>query len=516
MKVDIFGVVLVSILSIATASDQHRLPHDGLDRIRVERVHRSPKSKSTRQQVQRILARYSTQSSKKVRAVAGTRSGGTKHYQPHRQKQQSRQQEHRAEQTVRLEEVTADNDQSLGDPFEAAARRSKQIDAGRVPIEYYPSESGQVGIGTPNQHFNIEFDIGSSDTWVMVANANCSHHKKCSKDRKAFVPEQSGTFNKQPDLPWTLDFSDGFQDRGIDGSFGLGFTELTYHGDRTPIDNLIRAGSMRSEVGVWLGRGNQGGELIFGGRDRARYYGDITYYNVTKGSAYWAILVESITVVSNQLNDDGTDQRTFRSDTIPSIIGNTTIPPNVIFDTSANTILLPPSIALQVHRRLHNYFFGFYSGYSLIFGLYTVPCNLVDMEADVWIDLGPPVPKATIPPVPNPKPTITTTTTVDGKKRPTPSPPSRGPPQPPRVRGKDEGVEGAAMPTTKFRISGRDIVRERLPVVGGIMDVCFSGIQASKSDSDDWVFGSIWFMNNYMTFDHRYRQIGVAPAVQLE
>lgn len=70
------------------------------------------------------------------------------------------------------------------------------------------------------------------------------------------------------------------KDNGIDGSFGLGLTGLTFHGtrasrthisgkelkkeyivqmakmhecrfsigDRTPIDNLIRAGSMRSEV----------------------------------------------------------------------------------------------------------------------------------------------------------------------------------------------------------------------------------------------------------------------------
>lgn len=269
------------------------------------------------------------------------------------------------------------------------------------------------------------------------------------------------------------------------------------------------------QVGVWLGRGNQGGELIFGGRDRARYYGEISYYNVTKGSAYWSIPIESITVVSNQLNDDGSDQRTFRSDTIASRVGNKTTPPNVIFDTSANVILLPPSIALEVHRHIHNYFFGLYSGYSLIFGLYTVPCNLGDMETDVWVDLGPSVPKAPHTSIITPKPfdsrkNITTTSRPTPDSKTTPLPPQ----QPPRVRGQGEQVSGASTRTMRFRISGGDIVRERIPVFGGLMDVCFSGIQASKSESDDWVFGNIWFMNNYMTLDHRHGQIGIAPAVQ--
>ncbi|KAG0221449.1 hypothetical protein BGX31_009824 [Mortierella sp. GBA43] len=406
---------------------------------------------------------------------------------------------------------------------------------------------GQVGIGTPNQYFNLEFDIASADTWVRVTNANCSHNTKCPKDLRAFVPEESISFDKSPNVTWNLDFSNGIQvngtlstdaiqvagfvaerqtigladsfqgfkkDDGIDGSFGLGLMELTFHGDRTPIENFIRAGSMRSEVGVWLGRGNQGGELIFGGRDRGRYYGDINYYNLPRDSVYWAIPVESITVVSNQLNDDGSNQRTFRSDTITSKVGNSTVPPNVIFDTSTNIIMLPPNIALQVHRHIHNYFFGFYSGYSLVFGHYTVPCSLGDMETDIWIDLGPSVPKASVPtpiPTPTPKPT-NHSTLVPPAGLPSPLPRSLPSPQP-RAKGQDENVTGASQ-NMRFRISGSDLVRERLPVFGGLIDVCYSGIQASKSESDDWVFGNIWFMNNYMTFDHHHRQIGVAPAVQ--
>ncbi|KAF9116245.1 hypothetical protein BGX27_004096 [Mortierella sp. AM989] len=431
-------------------------------------------------------------------------------------------------------------------------RRSKQIDSERVPIEYNPSQVafvGLVGIGTPNQYFNLEFDIASSDTWVTGAFANCSRNTKCPDERAVFYPRRSSTFESEPNITWTLDLSggqgingtlstdtvqvaafvvdrqavavadsiDGLPDNGIDGSFGLGLRDLTFNGDPTPIENLIKAGSMRSEVGVWLGAGNQGGELIFGGRDRGRYYGDMRYYDVPKGSAYWSTSVESITVVSNKLKE-GSGQRVLLRNQIDAKVAGSVSSPKVIFDTSTNIILLPPRVARDVHRYIHDYFFGFYSGYSLIYGTYTVPCSLADMDTDIWVDLGPSVPRAVDVALNTTArgPLTQSPTSKPGNKiLPTPVP---GPGNKYVAMAADQrtilGTEKSKTQNTRFRISGRDLVRERLPIFGSLQNICFSGIQASKSDEDDWVFGNIWFMNNYMTLDHQHRQIGVAPAVQ--
>ncbi|KAF9087731.1 hypothetical protein BGX29_000694 [Mortierella sp. GBA35] len=66
----------------------------------------------------------------------------------------------------------------------------------------------------------------------------------------------------------------------------------------------------------------------------------------------------------------------------------------IIFDTSSDLILLPPNIAYRTHQYIHNFLFGFYSGYSYLLGVYTVSCSL---DTDVWIDIGPTIPDGGVP-----------------------------------------------------------------------------------------------------------------------
>ncbi|KAG0047123.1 hypothetical protein BGZ83_007759 [Gryganskiella cystojenkinii] len=423
-----------------------------------------------------------------------------------------------------------------GGDGDGGGNRPKKIDAERVPVQVNAMETafvGDVGIGTPPQYFHLQFDVGSADTWLALRHATCLEPDECGSHRRYFHPNQSSTFEHKPNIPWRVEFGDhstatgylqtdlvqvggfvvdqqvigmamtlkGFKDNGIDGTFGLGLTELSLHGEATPVENLVMTKGMQPELGIWLGAGNQGGEIIFGGKDTDRYLDNISYFNVPSGSVYWSTPVKSIVVEipaskpspSKKPASAPSNSTTPLSDTPPTIppapstfkqvnsrigSGNLTDLPNVILDTSSNLILLPPRVALATHQLLHNWLFGWYSGYDYISGAYTIAC---DHQGDVWIELASPLPKA-------------------GSLV-------------------DQSVPSDSVYTetrNKFKIVGADLVRERVPVVGYLLNICYSGLQASKSDEDDWVLGNIFFQNNYVTLDHLNRQIGIATAVRLD
>ncbi|KAF9276405.1 hypothetical protein BGZ74_003665 [Mortierella antarctica] len=534
-------LVLAATLSLVSSSKTHR--------ISIRRVDSG--SDSTREHVDRTLARYSNN---KVTHDSANSNRPLSRFQVQR-----------------------------NEP-EDSSRRSKWIDASRMPLEYNPSQVafvGGVGIGTPPQYFNLEFDIGMADTWVTSEKANCTTSgMKCSAEsHRFFHPSISTTFDEAPNVPWKMEtianakiqgvlhtdrinvagfvvekqvlgtatILNNVKENGIDGSFGLGLNAMTFNGDPTPIDNLIESGTMKSEakldrVGVWMGTGNQGGELIFGGRDPLRYAGDMSYFNVPEGSVYWATPVQALQVVIREPETDQggpTGKIKVMTHDVPSRIGFGTglSMPNVIFDTSSNVILVPPRVALTVHQKIHNSMFGWYSGYNIFAGAYTISCSLLDEPSfDIWIELGPTATKARTtaqggdvsaasvePSGDNKAFGGNSTTTTDApvtKGEPTDAeqkplqPPLPQPISPPTSTPQTLAPETPEYSSTnrRFRIAGKDLVRESVPFLGSIFNICYSGIQPSKTDDDDWVFGNIWFMNNYMTLDHLNSQIGVAAS----
>ncbi|KAG0092056.1 hypothetical protein BGZ93_005713 [Podila epicladia] len=429
-----------------------------------------------------------------------------------------------------------------------------------------------------------------ADTWVTSEKANCTiYGNKCSmKSHRFFHPSKSTTFDEAPNVPWKMEtiarakiqgelhtdridvagfvverqvlgtatVLNNVKENGIDGSFGLGLNALTFNGDPTPIDNLIQSGTMKSEakldrVGVWMGTENQGGELIFGGRDRLRYAGDMSYFNVPQGSVYWATPVQALQVVIREpeTDQDGpTGEIKVKTYDVPSRIGFGTglSKPNVIFDTSSNVILVPPRVAMTVHQKIHDSMFGRYSGYNIFAGAYTVPCSFLDEPSfDIWIELGPTATKpctatqeggisaASVEPfgdneafgdnkdVGSDSTTTTDAPVTNDEPTDTEQKPLQPPPQPSVPTPIPTPIPPTLAPVTpehsssnrRFRIAGKDLVRERVPFLGSIFNICYSGIQPSKTDDDDWVFGNIWFINNYMTLDHLNRQIGVAASL---
>ncbi|KAG0309207.1 1,3-beta-glucanosyltransferase [Dissophora globulifera] len=338
-----------------------------------------------------------------------------------------------------------------------------------------------------------------------MENANCTNPEPCSPKRRYFSQHRSYTFEQTPNVDWGIRFSDkskakgwlhsdvvqvagfvidrqvlgmantmvGFRDPGVDGILGLGMRSLATHGDATPVENLIYDMGMKSEVGIWLGSGKQGGELNFGGNDPARYKGSLSYFDLPDKVVYWAASVLSIAVEdAPPLHPPNKGSTASSLKQIDARTNPGAKQPSVIFDTASNLILLPPRIATKVHQYIHNSFFGLYTGYDIISGSYTVPCNL---NKDVWIELGP---------------------TVASKS--------------------GDPSSNSNTDASRFKISGRDIVRERAGGISGLFNTCQSGIQASRSNDDDWVLGNIWFMNNYMILDHKHRQVGIAPAARPE
>ncbi|KAF9353000.1 hypothetical protein BGX26_009229 [Mortierella sp. AD094] len=360
----------------------------------------------------------------------------------------------------RDEPVSRIRQQQLPGVISASTRRSAKIDAERVAVRRGPSGVSfvsRVGLGTPPQYFRLAFDISSGDIWVAMEGANCTEPEPCSAKRRYYNPSRSSTFETWPDISWRIGFSDnsrakgklntdilqaggfvidrqvvgiasvlvGFKENLIDGTFGLALKNLAYHGDATPIENLIATKGMKSEVGIWLGAGKQGGELAFGDHDPARFKGELMYFSLPEKAVYWSLPVMSIGVsqpaplpsagsksadiesqtptttssdssISNASSDSTTSSTTTTTTTstptatpsmqINAMNGPNSKQPNIIFDTSSNLILVPPRIAAGIHRYIHNFLFGYYSGYSIFAGAYTVSCNL---NTDVWVELGP-------------------------------------------------------------------------------------------------------------------------------
>ncbi|KAG0070792.1 hypothetical protein BGZ89_012461 [Linnemannia elongata] len=538
MKPSIIGCTLVTIISATTAANIHRVSIERLDHGVLPTIQESIQST-----VQRLASRNPVL--KPINRLKDTTSTCTdKGCIPSRIDPRQRQ---------RLLSVVGmpksfqrdDEDDDEGN-FSISSRRSPQIDGERIVLQHNLQDVayvGQVGIGSPPQYFHLEFSLTTADTWVTQLGANCTNPTPCTPKRRLFNPARSSTFELSPDLAWTTkatgtgirsgwegkneargklrtdvvqvagfvvdrqvvgvaDTVVGFGEKSVDGVFGLGLHQLSAHGDATPVENLIATSDMKSEIGVWLGSRNTGGELSFGKADPLRYTGEITYIDLTPEAVYWSVPVRSILInrkpppppplqappkPGQPLTPTPAPAQPAKS-TPPPVVSAKRDPkkskkpnqqPSIIFDTSSDLILLPPNIAFKTHQYLHNFLFGWYSGYSYLSGAYTVSCSL---DTDLWVDLGPAIPD------------VVGTSGIAG-----------GPPPGPG----EEELKGVKK--RWFKIEAKDIVRGRVPVFGAF-GVCFSGVQASQSEDDDWVFGTNWFMGNYMVFDHLKRRVGIAVS----
>ncbi|XP_026420929.1 phytepsin-like [Papaver somniferum] len=178
---------------------------------------------------------------------------------------------------------------------------------------------GEIGVGTPPQKFTVIFDTGSSNLWVPSAkcylSVSCFFHAKYKSSQSKTYKKNgksaaiqygtgaiSGFFSEDSVTIGDLvvkdqEFIEATKEPGVtflmakfDGILGLGFQEISV-GKAVPVwYNMVKQGLIKEPVfSFWFNRdvkGEEGGELVFGGVDPNHYKGAHTYIPVTK-KGYW-------------------------------------------------------------------------------------------------------------------------------------------------------------------------------------------------------------------------------------
>jgi len=199
---------------------------------------------------------------------------------------------------------------------------------------------GPITIGTPAQHFNIDFDTGSSDLWVSDSSckdAGCSGKKKYTAKKSSTSSKQPGKFNitygdgstvsgsiyqdtvnvagvkvKKQYFSSVNTTAPSMADDPSDGILGLAFPSISNLGHNPFFYSAVQSGAVKTkEFGFFLSSGVS--ELFLGGVNKTYYQGNIEYHPVDAASGFWQIagasaLINGTTVVSDfsTIIDSGT------------------------------------------------------------------------------------------------------------------------------------------------------------------------------------------------------------------
>ncbi|KAI0769771.1 acid protease [Trametes elegans] len=187
---------------------------------------------------------------------------------------------------------------------------------------------GNITIGTPPQHFFLDFDTGSADLWVP--SVDCTE-ASCSKKHK-YNASASSTSESKPES-FSIKYGDGsvvtgpvytdavsiagvsvadqtfsavhalapaFASAPSDGIVGLAFPALSRLHQTPFVNSAVAQGAVRhGEFGLKLAPARS--ELFLGGTDPALYTGPVEYHPVT-GSGFWKIGNGSLTLGSTTVS----------------------------------------------------------------------------------------------------------------------------------------------------------------------------------------------------------------------
>ncbi|KAL7207427.1 hypothetical protein ACSBR1_029391 [Camellia fascicularis] len=191
-----------------------------------------------------------------------------------------------------------------------------------MDTQYY----GEIGIGSPPQHFAVVFDTGSSNLWVPSSKCHFSiacymHSKYRAKLSNTYTEIGTsckihygsgsifGFFSQDnvrfgdviiKDQVFTEATKEGlfmFLLAQFDGIIGLGFQDIAV-GQVSPVwYNMVKQGLVSRQVfSLWLNRDHTskiGGEIVFGGVDWRHFRGDHTFAPIAQ-NGYWQAIIAQI------------------------------------------------------------------------------------------------------------------------------------------------------------------------------------------------------------------------------
>ncbi|KAG2199995.1 hypothetical protein INT47_000345 [Mucor saturninus] len=195
---------------------------------------------------------------------------------------------------------------------------------------------GEISIGTPAQKFNVIFDTGSSDVWVV---SNKCQSDICDSHRK-FDHHQSNSYNSEKDEDddedtLSVDYGTGsvqghlgkdkvsladgqiviqeqviadaytlsrdFIGSPFHGIFGLGLAGLSSSQHDPPFLSMIEQNLVEQPVFSIYSQHNAG-EIDFGGIDKDRFEGEISYVD-NIDSSYWMMAIDSMEFEDQSFQD---------------------------------------------------------------------------------------------------------------------------------------------------------------------------------------------------------------------
>ncbi|PGH36336.1 hypothetical protein GX50_00841 [[Emmonsia] crescens] len=218
--------------------------------------------------------------------------------------------------------------------------------------------------GSERQAMWMLIDTGASNTWLISSNCTL---EPC-KMHNTFGSEDSNSLSIT-DIPFTvtygtgkvsgflvndsvsfagfdlqrvgfgsvMDMSEEFKSYPMDGILGLGRAPAYKVKVPTVMQELQKGGLLEKNIiGVNLQRHGDGatdGQIVFGGVDRTKFTGDISYTKTLPNVDHWEAPVDDLVIDGTPLNFQGK---------------------NGIFDTGTSFILMPFDDAKRIHNAIPN------------------------------------------------------------------------------------------------------------------------------------------------------------------
>jgi phytepsin len=225
-----------------------------------------------------------------------------------------------------------------------------QVSLGNVADAQY---FGPITIGSPEQHFQVVYDTGSSNLWVPSSECHwtdlpCDLHKRYNHDKSSTYVKNGEKFaiqygsgsltgflsqdtvhiggmevEKQVFCEATDEPGLAFLFAEFDGICGMAFKSISVDGVTPVWYNLLGQKLITEPVfGFWLNRkeGKKlGGEMTLGGIDKSHYTGEISYVPLTN-ETYWEFKMDKIQLAGHKFDFCGSQGCPAIADTGTSLL----------------------------------------------------------------------------------------------------------------------------------------------------------------------------------------------------